>query len=242
MFTTIEDMFSTLKKDLENDNTGRIRFTLSNYEITVKQKNVVGNLIEEWIENWLNEHDYDHIYNHSQSSPDFWMDVNDLKKGWLEIKAFNGSANFDIGNFMSYITDLTEKPWKLESKYLCINYQMDEANGIITIDNIWLKNVWEISSPSAKWAVKVQDKKNIIYNLRPNSWYSDRADYIPFKSLEHFLSALDYVIKKYPSTSARLGMTWKSKVQRAYKDYFGKEINIPFWQDIANEYNWVEQN
>lgn len=240
MRASIDHVFSVLQNELQNDNTGEIKFSLARFEITVKQNNVVGNLIEEWIDNWLTQHDFNHLYNHGQCSPDFWMDPDNMNEAWLEIKSFTGGANFDISNFMSFITEVIEKPWKLDSKYLCIQYSMDENTGIITIDNAWLKNVWEISCPSAKWAVKVQDKKNVIYNIRPASWYSERSGYNVFQSLEHFLSALDYVVKTYPGTS-RIGMNWRAQVERAYSQYKNVPLHIPLWQDIAEQYNWVQR-
>lgn len=157
----------------------------------------------------------------------------------MEIKSFTGSANFDIANFMSYIQEVIDKPWKLHSKYLCIKYTMNPETGIVTIDDVWLKNVWEISCPSNSWAVKVQDKKRVIYNLRPATWYSaGRTQYKVFESLTDFLSALDYVIKTYPATS-QIGLTWRNKVAKSYREYFGKDISIPLWQDIAEKYSWT---
>ena len=116
---------------------------------------------------------------------------------------------------------------------------MNPETGIVTIDDVWLKNVWEISCPSNSWAVKVQDKKRVIYNLRPATWYSaGRTQYKVFESLTDFLSALDYVIKTYPATS-QIGLTWRNKVAKSYREYFGKDISIPLWQDIAEKYSWT---
>ena len=239
MKTTIENVYEVLKRELEQDNTGKIQFTLADVSIIVKQNNVVGNIIEEWLDSWLSEHDFDHIYNHGQCSPDFWIDPDNMNEKWLEIKSFTGSANFDIANFMSYIQEVIDKPWKLHSKYLCIKYTMDATSGIVTIDDVWLKNVWEISCPSNSWAVKVQDKKRVIYNLRPATWYSSgRTKYNVFESLADFLSALDYVIKTYPATS-QIGLSWRAKVSKSYKEYYGNDLHIPLWQDIAEKYNWV---
>lgn len=237
MENTIDKVYRQLKDELANNSAGRITFTLADVSIIVKQPNVVGNIIEEWLSSWLTERGYAHIYNHGQCSPDFWMNTEDLNKDWMEVKSFTGGANFDIANFMSYITDLQTKPWKLDSKYLCIKYTMDEATGIVNIDDVWLNHVWEMSCPSKSWAIKVQDKKNVIYNLRPASWYSQRPLYRTFESKEHFLSALDYVIKTYPPTST-LGMKWRSKIAKAYSEYSGSKLNIPLWQDIAREYDW----
>lgn len=237
MENIIDKVYRLLKEELAKNSTGKITFTLAEVCITVKQPNVVGNIIEEWLNSWLTEHGFAHIYNLGQCSPDFWMNTEDLNKDWLEVKSFTGGANFDIANFMSYINEVQTKPWKLDSKYLCIKYTMDEETGIVNIDDVWLKSVWEISCPSKSWAVKVQDKKHVIYNIRPASWYSQKTQFKTFVSKEHFLSALDYVIKTYPPTSA-IGMNWRSKVAKAYSDYSGNDLKIPLWQDIAQEYEW----
>lgn len=237
MENTIDKVYRLLKEELAKNNAGKITFTLAEVCITVKQPNVVGNIIEEWLDSWLTERNFDHRYNHGQCSPDFWMNMEDPNKDWLEVKSFTGGANFDIANFMSYITEIQTKPWKLDSKYLCIKYTMNEQTGVVSIDDVWLKSVWEISCPSKSWAVKVQDKKHVIYNLRPASWYALKPQYKVFASKEHFLSALDYVIKTYPATSA-IGMNWRAKVSKAYSDYTGIDLRIPLWQDIAHEYDW----
>lgn len=238
MKTTIEHIYEVLKNELAQDNTGSIQFTLAEVSIIVKQNNVVGNIIEEWLDRWLTEHNFDHLYNHGQSSPDFWIDPDNMNDNWLEVKSFTGSANFDIANFLSYIQEIIDKPWKLHSKYLCVKYTMNQDTGIISINDVWLKNVWEISSPSKSWAVKLQSKKQVIYNLRPATWYSvnKRNKYKVFESLVDFLSALEYVIKIYPHT-AQVGMKWREKVAKSYKDYYGVDLNIPLWQDIAERYN-----
>ena len=232
---TSEQVFEKLQEQLKKNRNGAIKFELSDFEIIVKQNNVVGNILEEWLDKWMTEMGFSHDYNHAQSAPDFWLDTDNHDTEWLEIKAFTASPNFDIANMMSYITEVLEKPWKLHSKYLCLKYKMDEETGIVTVSNAWLKSVWEISSPSAKWAVKVQEKKGMIYNLRPATWYSQSTQYHVFQNLEHFLSALDYVLKTYPST-ARIGMTWRKDIIKAYKKHFGKTLDIPLWQDIAEQY------
>ena len=88
MKTTIEHIYEVLKNELAQDNTGSIQFTLAEVSIIVKQNNVVGNIIEEWLDRWLTEHNFDHLYNHGQSSPDFWIDPDNMNDNWLEVKSF----------------------------------------------------------------------------------------------------------------------------------------------------------
>ena len=95
-----------------------------------------------------------------------------LESNWLEIKSFTGSPNFDIAAFRSFINLVIEKPWKLHSKHLLIKYKME--NGVVEIERIWLKNLWEICSTSGTWPVKVQYKNKVIVNIRPAIWYSSQ--------------------------------------------------------------------
>ena len=66
-------------------------------------------------------------------------------------------------------------------------------------------------------------------------WYSSKTDYPNFKCLEDFLAALEEVIYTYPDTHAR-GATWKKELIQSYKNYYGVELNIPRWMDIADKY------
>jgi len=213
--------------------TGELQFRINDYTIVVEQNNVIGNLIEEWLAKWLNSKGFANIYNHKQESPDFWLDPDDLNKDWLEIKCFTGSANFDINNFTSYINEIKVKPYKLHSKYLIFKYFMKD--GVVTIENCWLKNVWEISSPSEKYPVKNQNKRGVIYNLRPSTWYSEKGDYPSFTCLEHFLAAMEQTIYKYGPTNS-MADGWLDTVLTNYKKFYGKDLVVPRWIDIKSQY------
>lgn len=215
---------------------GRIIFTLKDISIVVEQNNVVGNILEEWLAEWMTKSGILHVHNTGQSSPDFWLNLDDKNEDWLEVKSFTGSPNFDIAAYNSFINLIVKEPYKLNSNYLLIKYRME--NGVVLIENCWLKKIWEISSPSSKWPVKVQDKRGIIFNLRPATWYSDKSEFPIFKSIEHFLSALEETIYKYPDTHAK-GATWQSELVQKYKDYYGVELKIPRWNDIKESYGII---
>lgn len=213
--------------------TGALTFRINDFSIQVKQNNVIGNLIEEWLAEWLDSKGFDNIYNHRQESPDFWLNPDDLESAWLEVKCFTGGANFDINNFMSYINEIKVKPYKLHSKYLIFKYSMNDS--VVTIENCWLKNVWEISCPSQRYPVKCQVKKNLIYNLRPATWWGS-GDYPVFTCLEHFLAALEQTIYSYRETNS-MAETWLRTVLRKYSDFYGVDLNVPRWIDIKSQYN-----
>lgn len=213
--------------------TGNIMFTLKDIAIVVNQNNVVGNILEEWIEKWMQENNVPHRHNKGQTSPDFWLNIDSETEDWLEVKSFTGSPNFDIAAYNSFINLILQKPYKLQSSYLLIKYKMEE--GIVFIEDCWLKKIWEISAPSEKWPIKVQDKKNIIFNIRPAVWYSEHTSFPTFECLEDFLSALEEVIYVYPDTHAK-GATWKKELIKSYQEHYGIELNIPRWMDIKDRY------
>lgn len=157
-----------------------------------------------------------------------------LDSNWLEIKSFTGSPNFDIAAFRSFINLVVEKPWKLHSKHLLIKYKMED--GVVEIERIWLKNLWEICSTSGTWPVKVQYKNKVIVNIRPATWYSERTDFKPFESLEDFLAAMEETIYQYPDTRVTIALHWKDKLIESYERHYGVHLNIPRWNDIADKY------
>jgi type II restriction enzyme len=127
----------------------------------------------------------------SQTFPDFHLDTENKKKGLLEVKTFDWDRGpgFDLANFDSYCNSLLENAYRIDSDYLIFAYQMEGSQ--ITIKNVWLKKIWELSCPSGTYPIKVQEKKQVIYNLRPATWYSERTTFKPFSSKEEFLSALN---------------------------------------------------
>ena len=230
-----QQIYEALKNDFGIVNSkGEITFELNSFRITVEQNNVVGNILEEWLAKWMKDKDYAFILNKKQRSPDFWLNPDNLDRDWLELKSFTGSPNFDIGGFRGYINEILGKPQKLDAKYLLLKYKMNRG-GILEIQNIWLRNVWEISSPSARWPIKVDYKNNDITTLRPAIWYSDNTDYSRFASLEHFLAALEQTIYKFPGTN-NLAETWLDTVKDRYQQYSGRALNVPRWNDIKSEY------
>src|SRR6266536_5864671 len=110
-----------------------------------------------------------------QTFPDLYLNPDDEKSNLLEIKSFDfdGKAGFDIANFDAYCNSLLTSSYRLDSDYLIFAYSMEGTD--ITISNVWLKKIWEISGSSGKYPIRVQDKKNVIYSIRPIAWYFKKA-------------------------------------------------------------------
>lgn len=230
-----ESLYKALVEDFGMEGaTGSVRFNLRDFGITVEQNNIVGNILEEWLDKWMTSKNIAHIHNNKQASPDFWLSTNNLNSNWLEVKSFTGSPNFDVAAFRSFINLVIEKPWKLHSKHLLIKYNM--KGGAIEIERFWLKNIWEICSTSGTWPVKVQYKNSVIVNIRPATWYSERADFKPFDSLEDFLAAMEETIYQYPDTRVTIALHWKDRLLESYEKHYGIHLNIPRWNDIKYKY------
>ncbi len=231
-----EKLYKTLLDDFGIEGAqGSVKFNLRDFNITVEQNNIVGNILEEWLDKWMTEKGLVHIHNPRQESPDFWLSPANLDSDWLEVKSFTGSPNFDVAAFRSFINIVIDKPWKLHAKHLLIKYKMKD--GVVEIEKIWLKNLWEICSPSDKWPVRVQYKNKVIVNIRPASWYSAHTDYKPFESLEDFLAAMEETIYRYPDTRVTISESWKDKLVNSYREHYGKELSIPRWNDIKHKYD-----
>ena len=215
----IEDIFCELSKDLLGLQFPE-KLKVGNYYMSFSEV-IVTELISQWVEDWLKKYGIDYA-------------LNDLTSDWLEIKSFTGSPNFDVVAFRSFINLVIEKPWKLHSKHLLIKYKMED--GVVTVEQFWLKNLWEICSTSSTWPVKVQYKNKVIFNIRPSVWYSDRADFSPFESLEDFLAALEETIYQYPDTRTTIALHWKEKLMKSYQNHYGRTLNIPRWYDIKHKY------
>lgn len=170
---------------------GGTLFSIGDIPIKVKGKDGLGGLIEEWFGEWAAKQGFNtknlRKCGGSQEFPDYYLGDDN---GLLEIKAFDSSAsaNFDLANFESYCESIASMPSRVDSDYIIFSYKLTGA--ILTIEQIWLKKIWEITCPSERWPLKTQTKRDIIYNIRPAAWYSDNTQYKVFGSKEKFIEAL----------------------------------------------------
>lgn len=227
MKLTAQELYQKLVKEYKIiGEIGEIQFRVKDLSIVIKTKDSVGNLLQEWLKAWFISSEIDFEENtNSQTFPDFFLDKEDYTKGLLEVKSFDydRGPGFDLANFDSYCNSLLENAYRIDSDYLILGYQM--IDGVISIKNVWLKKIWELACSSSTYPIKVQEKKNIIYNIRPSMWYSDRAKFKPFENKESFLSALNETRYQYPQT--RHGNAhWLSKVLKNYQEYTGILLEV----------------
>lgn len=205
---------------------GIINFSLKDLTISIETKDTVGNLLQEWLKAWLMKEEVEFEENaNSQVFPDFYLDKHNKKLGLLEVKSFDWDRGpgFDLANFDSYCNSLLSSAYRLNSYYLIFAYQMNGSE--ITIKNVWLKKIWELACPSGTYPLKVQEKKSVIYNIRPSTWYSERTKFKPFNSLEEFLSALNETRYQYPQTRHTNGH-WLQNVLKNYEEHTGVKLQV----------------
>ena len=210
--------------DIKNK-VGSINLTLGNISVKYDGKDAVGHLLQEWIAEWMRSKNYYfRTKMNTQEFPDFLLSESDTRD-FLEVKTFhaNESPAFDIANFDSYCTSLLNVPERIEAGYLILSYTME--NSELKINNIWLKKVWEISSPSRPNPIKIQTKRGQIYNLRPCTWYSNRLSYQPFSNKVDFLKALSATLPNYEQCR-KYRDNWLENVIKKYEETTGIKLSL----------------
>ena len=235
---TSQEVFDRLiNHDKLLEQVGQIKFFFGDIDIIVKQKDVVGNIIQEWLEGWFKKNNVDFAPSeNTQMPPDFFLNRNDLTKNLLEVKAFNikASPGFDIADFRMYEEEIIDKPYMLDVDYLIFGYQMSN-DGYVTIKKLWLKKVWEITRRMENWPINLQIKQKVIHKIRPGTWFKNPQKYYTFRSLEDFIAAIEETVYQNPKTHNIAG-DWKQKFLASYESYYGTKLLIPRWSEIADSY------
>lgn len=217
-------LFDALQNSGIRQAQGEISFNFMNTSTLVKDRSIVGNIIQSWLEKWMTDNSIQFTKNtNTQEAPDFYLDTENKQADLLEVKCFFKSANFDIGNFMGYCLELEKAPYKLGADYLIFSYTMDKA-GVISIKDIWLKKVWEICGPSGADKIKLQIKKGMIHNIRPISWYSPKSKFPAFNNELLFLKALNETLRSHQSGNHLYAKGWLKTVQSGYEQATGKKL------------------
>lgn len=242
MRLTSQEVYNKLvNEDRITELEGQIKFYLGDVNIIVKQRDVVGNIMQEWLQGWLDKNDIEYAPSeNTQMPPDFFLNPDDRTTNLLEVKAFNrsGSPGFDIADFRMYQSEIIEKPYMLDVDYLIFGYDMSD-DGIVTIKDVWLKKVWKITRRMEDWPINLQIKEGHVHKIRPGVWYNEdtsRTDYSIFNSLEDFISAMEQTVYQNDETR-RDASTWLIRFKRNYERRYGIALNIPRWYDIADNYD-----
>lgn len=119
--------------------------------------------------------------------------------------------------------------------YLIFGYDMSD-DGIVTIKDVWLKKVWEITRRMDGWPINLQVKQGVVHKIRPGVWYSQRPGNIPmFKRMEDFLAAIEETMYQNQRTHND-AWRWKDDFLKSYRNFYHVQLSIPHWQEIAGQY------
>ncbi len=217
LYTELVENFKIKEK------VGSIEMNLGNISVKYNGKDAIGGLLQEWLGEWMiSKNYYFRTKKNTQEFPDFLLSESNTKD-FLELKTFNANASpaFDIANFDSYCTSLLTVPERINADYLIFSYKMKNAE--LSIDNVWLKKVWQISSPSGKDPIKLQVKRKQIYNIRPCTWYSNRLKFQPFSNKKDFLKAISDTHNNY-NQSNQYKKNWLKNVRKKYLENTGTKL------------------
>jgi NgoBV restriction endonuclease len=129
MNLSAQDLYEKLVKDYNIiGQKGAISFTLNDLTVSIKTKDSIGNLLQEWLKAWLIKMGVEFEENaNTQKFPDFYLNPENKKVGLLEVKTFDWDRGpgFDLANFDSYCNSLLTEAYRIDSDYLIFAYQME---------------------------------------------------------------------------------------------------------------------
>ena len=212
---------------------GNIKITLNGTIVQIKATDTIGNSLQEWLTKWMLENNiYHRVPVNTQKFPDLFLSEDD-QTNLLEVKSYvaRRTPAFDIANFNSYWRSLADHPYRLDADYLVFAYQL--TNGELSVRQIFLKKVWEITGRATDFDLKCQRKQGTIYNIRPISFNSATRALHPFTSKEEFIAALYKTllsVNQRPATSRQ----WLTSVLTGYERFSGQNLTTQVERYIRN--------
>ncbi len=170
-------------------------------KIKFSNRNAIGDILEDVFFPIIKDAIPEFEKGPKQASPDYYV-ISNNHKYEFEQKVFFQSPGFDIGNFSSYIDQLCKEDGVYKklfiTKYLVFEYTLmdDKENNNIIIKTFHYLNVYNLVSYKGKYPISMQVKRNIWYNIRPDSvknWY------LPEKTHKLFIDKITESIKLCPN-------------------------------------------
>lgn len=210
--TSIDELFQYTKEQLEGKQ-GNITINFANHPIVYSGNDIIGNSLQEWLPSWFTYLDVDiKPGEHTQEFPDFVANF-DGNQYDVEVKAwnYNNAPAFDIANFHSFINQTYKSPSKLNAYFIILGYRPanDGFSKGFTVEQVYLKRIWEITNKSQKYPISLQVKRDTPYAIRPCAFHRKES----FKNREEFINAIYDAFKLFPSSVLQFtAEEWKVKV------------------------------
>lgn len=201
---------------------GTITITIDGIPKISKSNDIIGNCVQEWIPQWLEDNGLELTGNvHTQQFPDFTANI-DGKKYDMEVKCWNAnnSPAFDLANFDGFYREIYKDPRKLNAKYLIFGYK-PTTHGFI-IDNIYLKNIWEITAPTKGKPINLQVKQGKPYAIRPVAFNKKPEN--NFKTRRNFVIAIQNARNQYPIENMIPIKEWLEHIEEEFKNSTGEDL------------------
>tara|TARA_Y100000816_G_C26076610_1_gene566807 strand:+ start:202 stop:900 length:699 start_codon:yes stop_codon:yes gene_type:complete len=211
----------------------KVKISMNFLDVDVESavKDSFGYMFQGWLAAWFEKNNifYSEPEN-SQSSPDFFIDKNDKKKGLVEVKCFYKDPNFDLHGWEAFLNLLEEKPYHIDADYLIFEYDLDYESNNFSIENILIRKIWETSKPMSsrsqiQWPINVQFKNQTLVNLRTcgkHDLINSNGTYYDRKS---FLEAIQKAIEMYSKArEEHRDNKWFQNVSNKYKKITGSDI------------------
>jgi len=182
-------VYEIIKRDIPKLCDGAISFSMGGMVVPVDNLDIIGGMLQCWIREYLrNRHGLRLFPNpHTQEFPDFFLEEGGV--GMLELKCFDSTKtpNYDLANFDKYLRSLlVPGNDDISADFLVLGYAADK--GRISIREIFLKKIWQMTGPSETNILNLQVKQGKPVNIRPKDFRSNTSI---FKSEADFLQALD---------------------------------------------------
>ena len=194
-----------------------ITITFANRNHVYTGNDVIGNCLQEWLPDWFQFLGVDiHPGSGTQVFPDFMANFNGTEYA-VEVKAWNinNSPAFDLANFQSFLETTYSSPGKLNAQYFILGYKPEDdgfSQGF-TVKKVFLKHIWEITSPAKKYPIGLQVKRGNPYAMRPFNFYKKPNEC--FHTKQDFILAVKETFEMFPnSTLTFTPEEWYQKVSQ----------------------------
>jgi len=204
-----------------------IRAKVNDLEFDIKNKDIMGGLIQSWFEKFLDKNGIKWHDRGTQTYPDFILENNE----YLEVKCYFKDATpaFDLANFKSFIDSVIKDPKRLNSDYLVFNYNFDDTIGI---HDYFCKKIWEMTADHStgkyKGQITAQVKKGTIVNLRPYNFikYPERS----YDSRYSFVKKIQQKIRVHSKQlinekcEYRNDEEWFDILNKRYSNFYNQDL------------------
>lgn len=213
---TLKELYEFSKEALEGQN-GTISVTFANRNHVYAGNDVIGSCLQEWLPDWFEYLGVDiKPGSGTQKFPDFIANFTDAEYA-IEVKAWNinNSPAFDLANFQSFLETTYSSPGKLNAQYFVLGYKPieDGFSQGFTVQKIFLKHIWEITAPTAKYPIGLQVKRGNPYAMRPFNFYKKPDG--GFSSKQEFVLAVKEAFELFPNPALDFNPdTWYKKVSQ----------------------------